>query len=98
VNSGQEFVSVTKVVLANLSGGVSERFEQIGDRGVFFLQSQWRARQSNGQKTRAERMLSCNERSASCGATLLGIVISEERPLIRYAVDVARTSPIIPRW
>ncbi len=37
-------------------------------------------------------MLSRNERSASCRAALLGVVIGEERPLIRYAVNIWRST------
>ena len=40
VNSGQKFVSVAEVILANLRRGVSERLEQIGYRRVFLLDSE----------------------------------------------------------
>src|SRR5215471_939682 len=40
VNSGQVLVAVAKVVLAELSGRVAERLEQLGDRRIFLLQTQ----------------------------------------------------------
>jgi hypothetical protein len=73
-----------------LSGGIAERLEQVGDCWVFLLQSERRTRQPDRQKTGAEWMLACNERSSPSRTALLGIVIGEERPFIGYAVDVGR--------
>jgi hypothetical protein len=42
-------------------------------------------------------MLPEDERCAPSSATLLGIVIGEERPFIHYSVDVGRSAPIMPR-
>ena len=40
VRRGQEFVLVAEVVLAELSGHIAERLEQLGDGRVFFLQTE----------------------------------------------------------
>src|ERR1035438_7210967 len=93
VDGWQKFVSVAEVVLANLSGGVSERLEQFGDCWVFLLQSKRRTRQPDGQQARTKRMLPRNKRGTPRRAALLSIVIGEEPPFIGYAVDVGRAPP-----
>src|SRR5262249_44795702 len=43
----QEAVEVAEVVLAELTGGVAERLEQLGDRGILGLEADGRARHAD---------------------------------------------------
>ena len=52
VHGRQVFVAVAQVVLAELAGRVAQRLEQLGDRRVFFLQSDGRARERRPWKAR----------------------------------------------
>ena len=49
VNGRQELVAVAEMVLAELSGHVAKRLEQIGERRVLLRQSFLRSRQPNFQ-------------------------------------------------
>src|ERR1019366_3070278 len=71
VDGGQEFVAVAEVVLTNLSGGVSQRLEEFGDRRILLLHPYRCAGQTDGEQSRTKGMLSQNERSAPRRAALL---------------------------
>ena len=90
VNGRQELVAVAEVVLAELAGGVSERLEQLGDRRVFLPQAEGCARQADFGQPGAQAMLAGDERRPTGGATLLGVVVGEDHPLLGHAVDVGR--------
>jgi hypothetical protein len=47
VHRRQEFVAVAEMVLAELAGGVAERFQRLGDGDVLRLQAERRARQAD---------------------------------------------------
>jgi hypothetical protein len=57
VNGGQVFVSIAEMVLAELSGDVAKRFQQLGNGRIFFLDTFLGARQSDFQESRAQRAL-----------------------------------------
>ena len=90
VHGRQEFVSVAKMVLAELSGGVPLRLEKFGDGRILCGQPFLRSRQTHLQKSGPQRTLSGDECRAARGAGLLSIIIGEYRALIGDAVDVGR--------
>jgi len=78
------------VVFAELSGHVTPRPEQSGNRRIFLLHALGSARQSNLGKASADGRLAGDEGRASSGAALLAIPVREQRALLRDAVDVGR--------
>jgi hypothetical protein len=58
--------------------------------GVFGLQAERRAGQTDLEQAGAERRLTGNERCASRRATLLGVIVCEQRPFFREAIKVRR--------
>ena len=90
VRGRQVRVEVAEVVLAELTGHVAERLEQLGDRHVARLQPFLRAGQAHLQQAGAERRLAGDERRAAGGAALLAVPVGEQRALFRDAVDVGR--------
>src|SRR5581483_9927766 len=87
VDCGQELVAIAQVVLAELARGVAERLEQLGDGGVFWLQSDRRAGHPDLGEARADRILAGDEARAAGGAALLGVVVGESYAFFGYAVD-----------
>jgi hypothetical protein len=90
VHRRQEFVAVAEMVLAELSGRVALRLEQIGNGRVFFRQPLLRPRQANFQQPGAQRALAGDERGAPRGAGLLAVIVGEDRAFVGDAVDVGR--------
>ena len=90
VNGRQEFVAIAEMVLAELSGGVALRLEQLGNGRVLLRQPLFRRRQSDFQESCAQRTLSGDERGAAGGAGLLAVIVGEDRALVGDAVDVGR--------
>ena len=88
VHRRQEFVAIAEMVLAELSGRVTLRLEQVCNGRVFFRQPLLCPRQADFQQPGAQRGLSGDERGASRGAGLLTIIVREDRALVRNAVDV----------
>src|SRR4051794_14656264 len=84
----QELIAVAKMVLAELSGHVSEGFEKLGNCGILVGQPFLSARQSDLQEPRPKRALAGYERRASCGAGLLAVVVREDCAFVRNSVDV----------
>src|ERR1019366_6538361 len=78
------------MVLAILKGHVAKRLKQLSDRGVLFLQADWRARKPDLGQSCANRALPGNKRRATCRAALLPIVVGEYSALFRQLVDVGR--------
>jgi hypothetical protein len=86
----EHVVAVAEVVLAELSGGVTQRFEQLSECRIFLLQTFRRARQADLGESGADRRLACNERGAAGGAALLAVPVGEERALASDAVNIRR--------
>src|SRR5215510_12576757 len=84
------FISVTEVILTELASGVSERFEQFGNGGIFGTHAICSAWQSNLAQPRAEYALAHDEGCAASGARLLGVVVGENHAFVGNAVDVGR--------
>jgi hypothetical protein len=91
VSGGQERVAVAEVILARLPGGIAERLQNFGDCGVLRLQAEIGAGQANLGQSGAKRALPGQKSGAAGGAALLGVVVSEQRPLARDPVDVGRS-------
>ncbi len=88
VHGRQEFVAVAQMVLAELAGGVAQRLQQFGDRRVFLLQADGGAGHADLGQAGADRVLAGDEAGAAGGAALLGVVVGEDDPFVRHAVDV----------
>src|SRR5215211_7740647 len=86
----QELVAVAEMVLAELSGRVALRLEQLGNRRVLRRQSLLGPGQSHFQEAGAQRTLPGDECGAAGGARLLAVVIGEDRAFGGDAVDVGR--------
>ena len=67
VHRRQELVAVAEMVLAELSGRVALRLEQIGDGRILLRQPLLRPRQADLQQPGAQRGLSGDERGAARG-------------------------------
>ena len=90
VHGRQKFVAITEMILSKLSGGISERLHDVGDRGIFGSQADVGSRQSNLRQPRTNRRLSGDECCAACGTTLLAVPVGEERSFFGDAIDVRR--------
>src|SRR5688500_14775802 len=64
VKGWQIFVTVPQMVFANLGGHVTLWLEQLGQRGIFRLDSLWRAGHADGCQTGPHRDLPGNQGSA----------------------------------
>src|SRR5208282_2245501 len=93
VNCRQKIVAVTKMVLAELSGHVAQRFEQLGESRILLRQTFFRTWQAHFQEASTDWALAGNERSAASSAGLLAVVVSENRAFIGNAIDVGRAVP-----
>src|SRR5271165_5801854 len=90
VHRRQELVLVAEMVLAELSGGVTERPEQFGDGGILCPQAKIRARKPYLAQAGAKDALPRHERRAAGGATLLAIAVGEDHPLLCEPIDIRR--------
>jgi hypothetical protein len=86
----QVLIPVAQVVLAKLPAGITVRLEQGGERRHLVANAMRRARHADGEQSRAERMLTENERGPPGGATLLGIPVSEQGAFVRYGINTGR--------
>src|SRR6266481_2350679 len=87
----QEFVLVTKVVLAELACGVAMRFEQLGHGWILRAQTEVGPRQPDLGEARTDRILASDERRSTRGAALLSVVVGEGDAFVAHAVDVGRS-------
>ncbi len=78
------------MVFAELAGGIAERLEELGDRRIFRLQTEFSSRQPYLGQAGADRRLAGDECGAARGATLLAVPIREQRAFLGHAVDVGR--------
>ena len=90
VRGRQMLVAVPEVVLAELTGLVALRLQQLGDRHVPRLKPFLGARQPDLEKAGAEGRLARDECRAPGGATLLAVPVGEQRAFLCDAVDVGR--------
>ena len=90
VGGRQVLVGVAEVVLAELTGLVALRLEQLGDGNVPRLQPFLRAGQADLEHAGAEADLAGDEARATGGAALLAVPVGEQRAFLRDAVDVRR--------
>ena len=88
VHGGQELVAVAEMVLAELTGHVAERLQEVGDGRIRGLQALGRAGQSDLQQPGAHRALPGDEGGAAGGAGLLAVIVGENPALLGQPVDV----------
>jgi hypothetical protein len=62
MHSRQIFVAIAEMILAELPGGVAERFEQLRQGNVSCLQTCSRAREADFAQAGAQRALASDER------------------------------------
>jgi hypothetical protein len=91
----QKLVLVAKMVLAKLAGGVAKRLQHLGNGRVFLGETKIGARQADLAEPGAEHALAGDEGRAARRATLLAIVIGEQRTLLTNTVDVRRARLLI---
>ena len=84
----QVIVAITLVVLAELTGGVSSGLQNGGDGYVTFLPALFCSWQTHFGHPSAYWYVPAEECSASCGATLLTVVVSKRQAFFGDAVDV----------
>src|SRR5215472_12220746 len=88
MHGGQEFIAIAQVVLAELASSVAKGFEQICNGWIFRLKADGSARHSDFGQARPKRVLTGNERCASCGAALLAVEIRKSNAFVSNAIDV----------
>ena len=93
----QKFVTVAEVILAKLSRSVAKRLQCLRNRDVPCLQTLRRARDSYLGQPCAPGGLPRNKRRASRSAAILRIVIGEQHPFLRNAIDVRRVKTHHPQ-
>src|SRR6516225_9918754 len=83
-------LSVAQMVLAELPGGIAEGLEHVGDGGVIGAEPKRGGRQADLGEAGADRGLAGDKRGASSRATLLGIPVGKQRPLLCDPIDIGR--------
>src|SRR5262245_59564207 len=83
-------MSITKMILAELTGRVAMGLQQFGDGGVFGTHTCRSTRQADLTQTGAKDALTHDECGTAGSATLLGVVIGKDHTLVGDAVDVGR--------
>ena len=91
VSRRQVLVQVAQMVLAEMSGRVAERLEQLGNRRIFSLEPDVGTRHAHLAQAGAEDALTGDERRAAGRAGLLAIGVGEAHPFFRDPVDVGRS-------
>src|SRR5262249_18353646 len=84
-------LGVEMVEIAELSRRVAVVFQQLGNRGVFFLKPDGRAGYTDLAKSGPKGGLSGDEAGAPGRAALLRIVVREDHPLFGDPIDVGRS-------
>ena len=88
VHGRKVFVAIAQMVLAELTGSVTERLEHLGDRRIFCLEADLGAGHADLGEARADRILAGDEAGAARGAALLRVIVGEAHPTLRHPVDV----------
>src|SRR5262245_61311918 len=86
----QKLIAVAEMVLAELTGGIAERFQRLRDGDVLGAETQRSGWQADFGHSGAKAGLPGDERCSTRRAALLGIVIGEHQAFMRDAVDVRR--------
>ena len=84
----EEFVLITEVVFAELTGGIAEGFEQFCNGGVLLVQADIGAGHSNFGQPGAHGVLSGDKGGATGGAALLGVIVGEGNTFGANTVDI----------
>src|SRR6266568_7511276 len=90
VDGGQKLIEITEVVLAELASGVALRFERSSNRASLSWQPGFSARLPDRGHAGATGQFAGNEVRPARGATRLGVVVSEQHPLLGELVEVRR--------
>ncbi len=80
------------MVFAELAGGITERLQELSNRGILCTHTHRSAGQAHLAQAAAKHALPHDECSAACGAALLAVIVGEYHPLICNPVDVG--SPV----
>jgi hypothetical protein len=88
VHRGQITVQIAEMILPELSRGVAERLERLGDGNVAVLQADRRAWDADFGEAGTQSALPGNEGRAAGSATLLGVIIGEHHAFLGNAIDV----------
>src|SRR5882672_2140876 len=78
------------MVLAELSGGVSQALKQPANRGVELAHSHGSAGETDLAQSGPDDVLASEKRGATSGARLLAVVLEEANAFLANAVDVRR--------
>src|SRR5262249_7322899 len=84
----QELVQVAQMVLAELAGRVSHRFEDVGDSDRLIRDAEWSSGLSDCRKAGAKWQFASDEVRPSGGATGFRIIIGEAHSLGGQAVEI----------
>jgi len=93
VIGGEHFITVTQVILAELTGGIALSLEQTGNGGIFFLHALFGAGQPHFGKTGAEDALAHDKGGTSRGTGLFSIIVGKGHALFGDAVDIGGLVP-----
>src|SRR5215469_1496163 len=84
----QVFVSITQMVLAELTGGIAMRLEKLGDCRILRTHSHRCAGHAHLAQSGAEHALTHDESSTARGTALLSIAIRKQHAFMSNAVDI----------
>src|SRR5271170_3083557 len=86
----QMFVTIAKVVLAELAGSVTEILEKLRDSRILGLEAESSAGRSDLGQTSADWRLPGDEGGATGSAALLSVEVGKHRPFLGDAIEVGR--------
>jgi hypothetical protein len=86
----QVLVAVAEMVFTELTGGIAQRLEQLGDGRVSRFQTDGRTRNADLRKAGAQRALAGDERRPPRRAALLGVIVGEHHAFFGDAIDIRR--------
>ncbi len=86
----QIFVAVAKMILAELTGGIAERLESLGNRDVAILEADRRPGNADLAEAGAQTDLPGDERGSPRRAAVLRIIVGKHHAFVGDAVDVRR--------
>ena len=90
VDGGQEFILVTKMVLAELAGRIALRFQHGGDRDGFRRDADRRAGLADRGHAGADGQFTHDEVRATRRAARLGVIVGEQHAFLGQLVEVRR--------
>jgi hypothetical protein len=90
MNAGQEFVQVTKMVLAELAGGVANRLQNRGNGYRLSGQADFRSCLAYRGHAGADRQFAGDEVRTARRATRLGVIVGKQHALLGEFVEVRR--------